>query len=693
MRVLRARLARLGPAAAAGGAALLVLAGSVLLSAAYNRAANYNSDDLTMVDFCDDLLAGRMLAGWRLPGAPYLFPDLFLLLPCRLLFDDLARLFLAYTVLWQFATALGLFWVGREAGLPSGRAWAAACLGTALVLAVNLPDGYLARQMNIPHPTNHLGLFPAGLCLVAFFLRGARRGFGPWSAAACCVLGGWAVLSDRLLVPQFLAPIAAATALLWLRRLVPTRTLFVTALLMLGMAAVWAGTHKLLVLGGIRFYRLGGYFSLTTWPELRAHLAGQWQETRGQYAQHALVLLFFAATAWALAVGWKQRRADEPWGWAAAAVFLLSALAGLVPLAVMGKSGSPTVIGGAIPDGWLPRDGFERYMLTLTVLPLLALPLVWLAAVWGRGARLSGYGLAAVAVFVVGRYAADVVQHGPPPLPRQPYPELARVLDELARQHGCRHGLVGFWEARRMRYLTREHVRTLPVVSYGAPFLHACNPDAFLGGDPHDLRPPGYRFVIVSNWSIWPTTEQTLAAYGEPRQRRRAGGVEVWVYDRLDCPPLSQFLDSLLARRYERAGLAVGPRKPARLGRCKDGYRAPFRGDVAAVVGAGRSVRVTFSAPVRAHWIDLAGDWNAAYRVTLLDGGQELAVLDVPPVSWPGEPFDVYGPPGLRARLTPLPPAARGRPWDQAVIRCKDEAATAALGHFLAVPGPDQERR
>src|SRR6185437_17180701 len=77
----------------------------------------FNSDNLLSSAQCDDLLHGRDVTDWHLPGAPYVFPDLLLLLPCQGLAPTLPLAFLAYCVILQLALAASLAWVGRLSGL------------------------------------------------------------------------------------------------------------------------------------------------------------------------------------------------------------------------------------------------------------------------------------------------------------------------------------------------------------------------------------------------------------------------------------------------------------------------------------------------------------------------------------------------------------------------------------------------
>jgi hypothetical protein len=113
VETLGAALARrLAPASAA----LLLLAALAVLASDYlHWPAGINRDDFLSALQCQDVLDGRGLEGWHLPGAPYLFPDALLLLPCQALTADLGAAFTLYHFLFYLALLACLAWVGRLA--------------------------------------------------------------------------------------------------------------------------------------------------------------------------------------------------------------------------------------------------------------------------------------------------------------------------------------------------------------------------------------------------------------------------------------------------------------------------------------------------------------------------------------------------------------------------------------------------
>ncbi len=656
---------------------LLALAALALLSGRYNGYVTaFNSDDLYLVDFCDDLLAGRDLVGWHLPGAPYLVPDLVLVIPCRLLLPEVWQVFLAYALLYYALVAVALAWLARESGLRWTDAWSAAALGVALLLALHLDPVYGHRMSHLARPGTHLGLVPIGLLLAAFLLRSVRDGFRPLPSLAMLVLAGFTAFSDRLFLGQFLAP---AVLMLLLGRLVgsvSTRRLVLAGLLLVGVVALSVGIKKFFGWYGLRFLdqndQLISLFDVAGMARIARELR---DSTRQQHLQYGLSGLFLIVGLRTVVVGLRQCMRGE-----GAAVLLhgsfalLAALTGLAPLFILGRS---------------PALGFERYCFTLTVVPV-----VWLVVLgalnvresWAGWGWLWQVGLATLVVVLLGRsLSAD----GWPPF-EQPYPELVRVLDGLARERGCRRGLAGYWDARRIRYLSREGVCAVQAIGPGIPWFHGCNPNLLLSPDPRDLHVPEFQFVVVSTVgsAFSPVPSAVQLEHGDPLDKVPVGDQEVWVYDRLTTIDFRRSLNSLVATRLEQAGGWTGPQAPRKLAHPRSGYRPRRRSDSVVVLPQGGEVALTFPAVQHSRLIDVSGDPNETFAVTLFQGERALGQASVHPLPWSNSQAP-YGLPSVHARLVRVPDAVADEGWDRAVVRYVGERPTAALSHFLAfAPNP-----
>jgi hypothetical protein len=214
----------------------------------------FNSDNLLCSAVCDDLLHGRDVRGWHLPGAPYVFPDLLLLVPCQLLAPNVAIEFLAYCFAFHLCMLAVLAWLGRLTGLDRPQALAAAGCGVILLALTHLDKDAAGRASLLVHPGSHGGAILMGLFLVALTVRSLRFGSSWMANLLFLLLGAAATFSDKLLAAQFLAPLALALIVLTVRRVV--RVQWAGGQLALLMACVlcsfaikstfrWVGFHLL----------------------------------------------------------------------------------------------------------------------------------------------------------------------------------------------------------------------------------------------------------------------------------------------------------------------------------------------------------------------------------------------------------------------------------------------------------------
>lgn len=210
--------------------ALTMLLGAVLflLAANYHRDSGaYNSDNLLCTDFCDDVLCGRSLSGWHLPGAPYLFPDMLLLLPIHALAPDLFVEFAAYAIVFHLLLAATVAFVAIGLGLGRWEAILSGVGGVLFMATAHLGPAYAYRGLLLVYPGSHCSAVLVGLFLLGLTLASLRRGLGLGTGALFVLVGSLGTLSDRLLIVQFLAPLGLA--LFFARHWPPTRSAAVPA--------------------------------------------------------------------------------------------------------------------------------------------------------------------------------------------------------------------------------------------------------------------------------------------------------------------------------------------------------------------------------------------------------------------------------------------------------------------------------
>jgi hypothetical protein len=659
-------------------ATLVALGSLVIVLARYTQSpVAFNSDDLVMVDFCDDLLAGDDLYGWHLPGAPSLFPDVLLLLPGRLAFSSVAHVFLLYSVLLYAGVAAALAWLAHEAGLRWRSAWTGAVLGIALVMAMNLDPASEFRMIHLPRPGSHLGLMPIGLLTAAFFLRSARTGFRLIPSVFLAVVVGFAAFSDRLLLVQFLAPAGVALFLGRVVGLVSTRRLLAGAL----FAAMVVSVSVLVRFGldryGIHFIELdrGGSLVAIGWKGVRPHLARLWHDLHDQRVLQAVLVAAFVAQVACCVAGWRRMRNGQGGGGLLfGATALLISASGIVPFVLMANA---------------PLDSFERYCFSVTVVtPLLFLLLA--LVVLGESRIAWARGLKAVVVVLVATLVLRNLALQKPLTLHQPYPEWIAALDRAARETGCHKGFAGYWDARQARYLSREGVCLIQVGNEGKPWFHGSNPNRVISPVQGDRHIPDIQLAVVDPQSAHPFfihARPFEAEYGPPVRKVPLGGRELWVYDRIESVNLRHFLNAILASRLEKSEHPIGPRNPSGLGRPRSGWRARRPDDSVVVLQPDQEVSLDFVGLQHGRLIDVSGDIDAVFAVTFYQGERSLGMVAVPPLPWCNNCHPVYGESMVHARLVPVPKAVVEQGWDRATVRYKGARPKAALAHFLVYPG------
>lgn len=661
---------------------LLIVSLFLLVCGYLVDATAFNSDNLLSVAQCDDLLHGRDMADWHLPGAPYVFPDLLLLLPCQMLAPTLPFAFLAYALVLHLALTACLAWLGRLTGLRWRTAVVAAGCGAIFLVCLYLNKVMGDRACLLVHPGSHVGALVIGLFLLALTVHSLRRG-PSWSVAAVYLLvGGFGSFSDRLVVAQFLAPLALALILLAARRILSVKQAGVH-LALLGASFLFSCVIKLL------FERLGFHLlGLETspgrlrLPDLFSMLGRLYQGIASDRLLCALIPLHLLA-ALLVVWFWSRRTAEktEDSGTNRAGVLLAALTFLLSPLCILGA---------LFVLGMTHQVAIGRYTLSCWFLPPLLLPLLmcWLP---GRTARTTALVLQVGIVLFALQRAGMLL----PDIDRfrfeQPYPPLAQALDRLARKRGPLNGLGCFWSARSTSWFTREQVTVNALSAMGEPWFHASNPARFFPDD--DLRIPTYQFLVVRRGdSFGPSAAILALQFGTPAERVAAGTDEIWLYDSLRTPAFDRFLRTRLADRLHRRRPYTGPVEPACLAQPKANMTHPDAPGTVALE-PGQPCEIRFAQPITGQVLDVGASAEACLEVEFFHGDERLGSLPVPSVPWSGACYDK---PGIQSRLLPLPLVLREQPWDRLVVRPRTNTERGRLAHVLvfaeSIPGLDEER-
>jgi hypothetical protein len=668
-----------GPRRLWGAAALVGVAslGALLLLAATGAACNYfndpngfNSDDLYCSAFCEDVLHGRAMRGWHLPGAPYTFPDVLLLLPCHALFADLGHAFVAYGFLFYLLLLAVLTRVLRGTGLSWRTSLGAAAAGVLFLAAAHLRGPYLGRGLLLFRAGNHAGCFLVGLLLAGSVLHGLRHGFRVPGSAAILLAGSLGGFSDRLLLVQFVSPLLFALVVVGALRLVPVRR----AVAAVGLLGLTAGLAFLLrpLFARLGFVLLpaGGDFHWFAAFDPARFVHHFLDGTNGQPLTRAVLVLHLVAGP-LLALAWLRRGPEDETELDRPAVLV----------AVLALWAAPLCNLGAIVCGGMTENpAIDRYSHACFVLPYLTAA-AWLSLAPWRAVRAAALpGRLAIAAF-----AAHLVVLSLPGAGRERfmprYPPLARALDELVGRHGPLRGIAGFWPARELSFLTHRRVPVRSVADTGAPFPHASSLQAYLFDDPHDLSLPDYHFVLLApcEGKLVPSPEAVRCEYGEPVEQIEVGDCRIWRYRRLEGRRWELFLRAQLAGRLRREWNYITPSEPETLKRPKENLTRWDRSCHVRVL-RGQSLEVRFDHPVTGRLLDVSADWIDQFRLVFYRGEERIATARVPVVWWTGA---AYGTPGMQSRLVPLPAACGERAWDRVVMTPLIGHNCATVGHFL----------
>jgi hypothetical protein len=674
----------LASAAFAAVVAMLLAASLFLLGCVYVGSSEaFNSDHLYCTAFCEDLRLGRRLDGWCLPGAPYLFPDMALMLPCQFLSGGLVSEFLGYDFVLFGCLLVAVAWLGRALALNRGQALAGAACGVLVLVAAHLGKTYEWRAAHLASPGSHFGIVPVGLGLLALAVGMLRRGPRLLPAAAFLVFGVLGTFSDQLLLVQFLVPLCAALILLACCRIVTLRQIAALHGLVGGAVVLSTGLRHLLPRLGIHLLEVKTDPRGVQFSDL-ATLLGQVGDGVAEQPLLVVLMPLYLLAAVLVVATWLCRRGADipvcqgegrqeclPHGLdrrgvlAVGLTLLLAPACNFAALFISGKAANPAVC---------------RYVLPCYVFPLLLTG--WLLALLpGRGAWLGRVLFPVLAVLLAGWRLAERGPELAAVKLEPPYPPLAQVIDHLARQHGPLRGVGGHWPARQMTYLTREHVPIRTICNSGGAWSHACSLQGYLSGDRHDLAIPDYQLVILSpdNDLMRPTGDSILCNYGEPLERLAIGPCEVWRYRRLESRPWEMFLRAQLAGRLRDEWEYVTPVEPVKLRNPKPNLTRCDR-SCNVQLAPGQSLEVRFDRPITGGLIDISAAYLDQFRLAFYRGADLVGTARAPAVVSPGY---AYGPPGLQSRLVPLPPACREKPWDRVVMTPVVGHERASVGHFL----------
>jgi hypothetical protein len=475
----------LGRVALAGAWSLLALATVTALVALGSGAPSpdllFQSDALYLPALYRDVIEhGGRFIDWRLPPAPYWFPDLALFFFWNAVLGDFRHAIVAEAGSQVALLALGgqllARAVRRDALLPQ----VAAVLVPALLLCAYATGRFELGQWLLVS-AHHFGAALASVFALALTLELRRSGSRP-VGAALVLLGGLAGASDALFLLYFALP--AGVALLVDRRQ--------------RLAALAAGAPLLGALLPVLLYR-------------RYRQAPPWQLEPGALGPtlHAL-----ARDAWSLLSG-HATLVGLVWGLAVAfaltnrlrAVFVVTMLAAVA--AALSITGAYVDLSGA------------RYLAAPIFVPLLIGALA-LEAVPARLQLRASAALLLASALALAACAARTSWAPANPLTRWSSP-LVSCLDAHRGELGGGWGISDYWRAKHISLLSRSGLRVVQVEPSGAPYAWVSSRVGYLGTP---AEPPGYGFIVATGLDV----PALVARFGEPGRRLECAGETVLVY-------------------------------------------------------------------------------------------------------------------------------------------------------------------
>lgn len=199
-----------------------------LLNSSQPRLNMIVSDLLYLVSLYKDLFVDRYsVLGWNLTPAPYFFPDMVMFFPLLWIMPDIGYAFVLYSVLFLL---LFLAIITKIASYLNSNIFNCfLCIFSAgLIFVVLLENSnYVSLGLIFLFPSAHGGAIIIGFMLIAISLNALQKGYSSVSSAMFFTLSCLTIISDILIIPQFLIPLVIANFILYRLRFIPLRNFLI----------------------------------------------------------------------------------------------------------------------------------------------------------------------------------------------------------------------------------------------------------------------------------------------------------------------------------------------------------------------------------------------------------------------------------------------------------------------------------
>lgn len=517
----------------------------------------FNSDTLTCASFYEDVVHNACpVRNYIFPTTTVMFPDCFLYFITREITGAVAPAMVSSMCAMFLLQLLGCYLLIRVLA-PAADRWHLTMvllgMGSLLILAnakSGLDNGFFRLPIIVTYHGGSLISLILGLALLIYLLQSPVWERQHRLALLALFLNTTlAVGSDRLIIPQLVAP-ASATFIL-MRMIVggsshgvPTRR--VTLLIAVLLSGMFTGQWLLRILqppwqdaNNHYPYSLG-----YAWEGLRL-LIDKWKEyLLGGNWLHWLVALSFTGCAIHLGyVGVRRLRSRGPLDLSLTQRGLLFASAYYVAACTV-MTATVCYVGLLYnPPHYTDFDwrGAARYFLPIFFLPF------YLVGIWLIPLRRAGWNrVSSAAIVGVLGFAAITLQSSSQ-IPRANdqavwnyYPEFVEQLDAYAEEFDLDYGLAGYWEAKPITLFSRRGVKAHQVIaspvanSRMIAFPWLCNSRNYFETVPGRDGPPRYQFMLVNELLTVPTASrrEMIANFGEPAAEGSCGPFQLLVYNR-----------------------------------------------------------------------------------------------------------------------------------------------------------------
>ncbi|MEK2690470.1 hypothetical protein [Bdellovibrio sp. GT3] len=456
-----------------------------------DRELFYNSDAVYFPTLAIDILSnGARLSEWRLGPALYIFPDMLNIFAMWKIFADKHLMIWAYGVVQLLMLVLFVYLIYRE--LEKNETWIR--LAGFVVLFSVLGQGLLPLDYNLwLQSAFHIGAYICTLALLWVVLLGFRNPSNKLIKCAQVVILFCILLSDQIIILQFVLPAIFVFLVMGWMKILPVQESKSKALFVFYSTLISFGIYKAI-----------SYF--TSYYGIKANLnvyADNLQDLINNSLSFLIIgLVFLVLNVVVLWRMWKFKKSDSK-AWFIALFLLVSMAANLVVL--------PSQLGAPL-----------RYAFNIVYGPFLFLPFL-LDQVFDRkkvGLALSG--LCALLLFgsLVGLEKSEALANL-----RTYYPEEVRCLDEQLGSKGIRHGISGYWDAKRIAYTSKTGLQ-LAQMNMDEMKYHYWITNKNVFTDKYD-------FVIAHNTyrqEFDKTVEQLTADFGTPIEIIDCGVYKAMIY-------------------------------------------------------------------------------------------------------------------------------------------------------------------